>query len=246
MPSLKQLVARLVARVAPRRAKARAELAYWRDCLRREGRLGNAHYHAFFTTHFGLSDADFAGLRVLDLGCGPRGSLEWAAMSARRVGLDPLAHAYRALGTARQAMSYVAAVSEHIPFPDASFDVVTSFNNLDHVDDLAQTVAEVKRTLAPGGLFLLLTEIGHAPTPTEPLSLDFAVVDVFAPELEAEQVRHFEMRPAGLYQSVDEGTPFDHADRTRRPAVVSARLRRTAHHHRQPRPSLPSHLPTST
>ena len=29
-----------------------------------------------------------SGMRVLDVGCGPRGSLEWATMAARRVGID--------------------------------------------------------------------------------------------------------------------------------------------------------------
>jgi ubiquinone/menaquinone biosynthesis C-methylase UbiE len=33
-------------------------------------------------------------------------------------------------------MTYVAARSEEIPFPEGYFDVVSSFNSLDHVDDL--------------------------------------------------------------------------------------------------------------
>lgn len=40
----------------------------------------------------------------------------------------------------------------HIPFPDASFDVVFSSNVLEHVRDLEQLQAEIKRVLRPGGV----------------------------------------------------------------------------------------------
>jgi SAM-dependent methyltransferase len=40
----------------------------------------------------------------------------------------------------------------HIPFPDASFDVVFSSNVLEHVRDLDQLEGEIKRVLRPGGI----------------------------------------------------------------------------------------------
>jgi SAM-dependent methyltransferase len=39
----------------------------------------------------------------------------------------------------------------HIPFPDATFDVILSSNVLEHVVDLQQLHAEIHRTLRPGG-----------------------------------------------------------------------------------------------
>jgi SAM-dependent methyltransferase len=42
----------------------------------------------------------------------------------------------------------------HIPFPDATFDVVFSSNVLEHVPDLKQLHAEIRRTLKPGGFCL--------------------------------------------------------------------------------------------
>ena len=110
----------------------------------------------------------YRGKRVLDVGCGPRGSLEWLTGTALRIGLDPLAHGYRRFGTGRHRMIYVASRAEALPFTDASFDVASSFNSLDHVDDLRATVSEIRRILAPCGSFLLLTDIRHEPTILEP------------------------------------------------------------------------------
>ena len=136
-----------------------------------------------FTGLVGL-EAGYRGKAVLDIGCGPRGSLEWADEASRRVGLDPLADDYRELGTDAHAMKYVAAGSEAMPFADGEFDVVTSINSLDHVDDLERTASEIKRVTRPGGHLVLAVEVGHDPTWTEPQSLSWDVCDVFAAAFE--------------------------------------------------------------
>ena len=38
---------------------------------------------------------------------------------------------------------HFAAPSEAIPYPDGRFDIVTTFNSLDHVDDPRRTVAGI-------------------------------------------------------------------------------------------------------
>ena len=50
-------------------------------------------------------------------------------------------------------MTYVAASSDAIPFPAEHFDVVCSFNSLDHVANLEKTIAENKRMVGPEGCF---------------------------------------------------------------------------------------------
>jgi SAM-dependent methyltransferase len=212
---------------ARRRFKAYHELRYWQGVTApiRDDRSGleheRAHYRHFFTTFFGLAEADYAGLRLLDVGCGPCGSLEWADTARERVGLDPLADRYRALSADRQAMTYCAASSEAIPYPDRYFDSVSVFNSLDHVDDVAGTIAEIKRVA--GRRVLLIVEIGHAPTPTEPHRLDQSVAEMFAPEFKAISLRTFGVRPDhNLYGSLLEEIPFTKG----KPGIFCAHLER--------------------
>jgi ubiquinone/menaquinone biosynthesis C-methylase UbiE len=156
------------------------------------GPFARLAFQRFYTDVFGLTTDDYAGKKILDIGCGPRGSLEWANMAEERVGLDPLADKYMKLGAANHKMTYVASPSEQIPFPDGHFDIVTSFNSLDHVDDLARTIHEIKRVAKPNGRFLLIVEIDHPPTPTEPLTLTKDILNSFAPEFRP--VKHWAVR----------------------------------------------------
>lgn len=217
---------------ARRRFKHYHELRYWRGVtapIRHDrARLEHerAHYEFFFTTFFGLERNDYAGRALLDIGCGPCGSLEWASEARERVGLDPLADEYRKLARDAQTMAYCAASSEAIPFPDGHFDTVSAFNCLDHVDDVAATVREIKRVTASGGRILVILEIGHAPTPTEPHRLDESIVELFAPEFEAVSVRSYGVREDhNLYASLKDETPR----RPGKPAILCVRLERGAY-----------------
>jgi SAM-dependent methyltransferase len=182
----------------PRAFKRRDELKYWKWLYATEnGRLSNYHYEPLYTSVYGLERKDYNGKRVLDIGCGPRGSLEWADMAHQRVGLDPLVRHYLKLGAIKHKMEYVASGSEKMPFPDAHFDIVTCLNALDHVDDLGATIREIKRVTKRGGFFLLSVEIDHPPTSTEPFSINDASLKKFGPEFEV--VSEFRV-----------GTPSDH------------------------------------
>ena len=174
---------------------------------------------------FAIPRAEFRNARVLDIGCGPLGSLEWAELASLRVGLDPLADAYRQLGTGEQQMDYVAADAERIPFPADFFDFVLSFNSLDHVDRLDAAVAEIVRVLAPGGRLLLVTDIHDEPTTNEPTTFDWGVPSRFAP-LTLEREVHLEKSKPGVYESIAAGTVFDHKNTTRRYGVLLAQLRK--------------------
>jgi SAM-dependent methyltransferase len=219
MSRARAALARLLGRRRAPATKGDAELAYWRDRQAEEGALSGPHYEWFYTSHFGLDRSFYAGLRVLDIGCGPRGSLEWADMASERVGLDPLADEYRALGIDRHAMSYVAAGAEAIPFPTAHFDVVSALNALDHVDDLDATIAEITRVTRSGGALLLVVEVEHDPTPTEPQSLGWDVLDRFGGFTVAWQKRNA-MGPQ-IYSSLRADEPYREGS-----GLLSARLTR--------------------
>ncbi len=163
---------------------------------------------------------------MLDVGCGPRGSLNWAGMARRRVGLDPLADDYRDLGIDAHPMEYVAAAAEAMPFGEASFDVVTAFNSLDHVDDLDRSVAETKRVLRPGGHLVLVVEVGHEPTWSEPQTISWNVCERFEPELELVRSAEYERSTDNVYADAWAGRAYDHSDPRPRPGLLIALLRR--------------------
>src|SRR4051794_25469220 len=158
-----QMVSRLIDRVTHRLrpTKASAEIGYWHDRVEVEGQLRNDWYERAFTAHFGVDRSFYAGRRVLDIGCGPRGSLEWCDQAAERVGLDPLANRYLKLGADRHRMRYVASGVEQIPFEDGHFDIVSCLNSLDHVDDVDAAMREITRVTRRDGTLLLFCEIGH-------------------------------------------------------------------------------------
>ena len=213
-------------------AKGRAELAFWKSRVEQQGVLANDHFEYFYTSHFGLDRDFYRGLKILDIGCGPRGSLEWATEADLRVGLDPLADAYRSLGIERHCMQYVACGAEQIPYPGSFFDLVCSFNSLDHVDDLDSVISEIVRVTAPGGVFLLLTDVHHQPTLLEPTAFGWDVVTKFLPALQVVEERHFEysvMSAEGygdIYGSLRRGVPYNHFDAVDRYGILSVRFRK--------------------
>jgi SAM-dependent methyltransferase len=78
------------------------------------------------------------------------------------VGVDPLAVSYRNLFPRWQnSAATIAAAGEHLPFSDASFDVVLCDNVVDHAESPAGIVGELVRILKPGGLLYFTVNIHH-------------------------------------------------------------------------------------
>ena len=194
---------------APNKWKRFRELRYWKYRKRVEGNLTNHHYVFFYTDHFSIPISYYDEKVILDLGCGPRGSLEWATSAKRRIGLDPLVNQYLKLGALEHDMEYIVAGSENIPLEKNSCDAVFSFNSLDHVEDVDKTIQEIKRVVKPDGVFLLLVEVNHPPTATEPHHLTPKyLIEAFQPEFRVEELRVFRPIEEGLYQSIANGETF--------------------------------------
>lgn len=198
------------------------EITYWRMQRRNEGQLKNDWYERIFTSWFGISREFYTDKRLLDIGCGPRGSLEWADMAAERVGLDPLVNDYRRLGIDRHTMSYAHAPAERIPFGNDYFDVVSSINSLDHVDDVDTVIGEIVRILKPGGTLLLVVEIHPEPTIAEPHALTWSFLERFQPALRLLDEHHFEVVEGR--HALEVRVPFEHADPRSRNGWLQARL----------------------
>ena len=111
-----------------------------------------------------------AGLRALDLATGT-GDIAFAlaARGANVVGLDvthrmiELAQSKvapgvqpRDRGPTRAALRFVVGDMLALPFPDASFDIVTTGYGLRNVPDLTLAIREIHRVLKPGGQMLSL------------------------------------------------------------------------------------------
>jgi ubiquinone/menaquinone biosynthesis C-methylase UbiE len=205
--------------------KHTAEMAYWeKKHSESAGVLDNGHYRYFYTSHFAIDPEEYSDRAVLDIGCGPRGSLEWADNAKERVGLDPLVNRYRKLGIGAHRMRYVCAPSEKIPFPEEYFDFVASFNSLDHVDDVDKTLSEITRVLKKKGTFLLITEINHPPTPNEPHTLTEELIDRLSRDFTPATVQLTAIRSDhDIYRSLHEGIPYIPGPNVN-PGILSARL----------------------
>ena len=95
-------------------------------------------------------------LKIIDIGCGDRPYLKllkrWVKMY---VGVDISDEAD------------VVAPAEHLPFPDASFDLALCFQVLEHAENPQKAVQEMKRIVKKGGFVLASTHgvWNHHPFP---------------------------------------------------------------------------------
>jgi len=106
-----------------------------------------------------LAPEQLAGKRVLDVGCGFGGRTIYYARhcgAAEVVGIEPMPEVIeRCDALARELgcenVAFEVGVAERLPFADASFDAVVSFDVLEHVDDPFEAIEEIRRVLRPEG-----------------------------------------------------------------------------------------------
>ncbi len=103
--------------------------------------------------------------RVLDVGCGTGSLLSLLAAdddAERLVGLDYADEMIRraaekfAGGDCPDKLTAVRGDAEHLPFRDASFDVLTCCNSFHHYPHQPIAVAEFFRVLRPNGILILI------------------------------------------------------------------------------------------
>ena len=100
------------------------------------------------------------GKDVLDAACGVGYGTAVLAQRARRavgVDRDPPAIAYARSHYDSPNIQFLEQDLDELEFPDESFDVVCSFETIEHLDECERFLAGVRRLLRPGGLFFVST-----------------------------------------------------------------------------------------
>jgi SAM-dependent methyltransferase len=98
--------------------------------------------------------------RVLDVGCGVKPYYPF---------FEPYASEYVGVDVVENPAADLQGAVESLPVEDASFDLVLCIQVLEHVEDPAKGVRELRRVVAPGGAVLASTHgvMVYHPTPVD-------------------------------------------------------------------------------
>lgn len=122
------------------------------ECVRE---IWYEHYHRYaFAKRFTI------GKNILDAACGEGyGSNILSKYADKVVGVDidkkSISHASKKYS--KSNLSYLAASCTSLPFDDNSFDLIVSFETLEHLAEQQQMLAEFKRVLTHDGLLMIST-----------------------------------------------------------------------------------------
>jgi SAM-dependent methyltransferase len=140
------------------------ELAFWR-WVAFQGYGGRppqefpAHQRKWMLSCFaktGWSLHELESARIVEIGCGPLGMIEYLP-GLERVGFDPLNEHYQKLfGNVRSGdVRYVTELESLVADRGGSFDLMICFNVLDHTPDPLLILRQAMSLVRPGGRFLV-------------------------------------------------------------------------------------------
>ena len=149
-----------------------------------KGDMWYEHWHRY---HYVLPLV--AGKTILDVACGEGyGSALLSRQAAQVSGVDisPEAIAHGRVAYAGRAnLRLFEASCTRLPFDAASFDVVVSFETIEHIREQAEFLDEVRRVLKPGGVLILSCPNKAEYSDKRGFSNEFHVKELYRPELEA-------------------------------------------------------------
>ncbi len=154
--------------------------------------------------------------RVLDIACGTGYGLGFLKNTAKSVtGIDvDIVAAKQARSECDEKASVLLGDGTNLPFDDGSFDVVTSFETLEHLHARTVFLTELKRVLKPNGLLILSTPNANYTKPINGKPTNpFHIFEYKPEELKAELDAQFSVQTF-LGQSLDKKftiPPFEDA-----------------------------------
>src|ERR1700761_5833276 len=108
------------------------------------------------------------GARVLDVACGTGYGTRMLAARATLAGFDADPGALDLARERNPEADIREGMLPELPWPDASFDTVVSFETIEHLDQDRRFIAELRRVLRPGGLLILSTPNKDVTSPDGP------------------------------------------------------------------------------
>ncbi len=170
-----------------------------------------------------------AGKKVLDIACGTGygiGLLQRTASFVCGVDVDAEA-AVQARSECGANAGVLLGDGLRLPINDQSFDVVTSFETIEHLNERAAFLRELARVLKPGGLLLLSTPNAHYTRPVDGKPSNPFHVYEYTPEELAEELSEAFLIEEHLGQSLEIGkgiSPF-YLDQQRLPRNPATQAR---------------------
>lgn len=108
---------------------------------------------------FGLLDRylpPHRGLKILDVGCGTGLNLQYLEKYGHAQGVDMSPEALE-FCRQRGVTNVTLHEADELPFESESFDLVTAFDVIEHIEDDRGALEEFKRVIRPGGTLLIYT-----------------------------------------------------------------------------------------
>lgn len=116
-----------------------------------QGRIRLEHYHRYAMVLDVVKQKD-----VLDVACGEGyGSFLMADVARSVVGVDISDEAVQHASSIYNNLTFLQGSATALNFADASFDVVVSFETIEHLAEQAQMLAEIRRVLRPDGVLVI-------------------------------------------------------------------------------------------
>ncbi len=169
------------------------------------GSIALEHEHRY---RFCLNLVD--GQRVLDIACGEGFGAEMLATPASLVwgvDIDRFAVTHASQTCPRDNLRFLVGACSAIPLPDASVDVVVSFETIEHHDEHEAMMQEIRRVLRPGGALVISSPDRRVYSDERGFHNKFHFRELYAGEYDALLKSHFR-HVASFGQRIVYGSAF--------------------------------------